>query len=112
MNDIDKDLMRKYVDILEDNEKQINESIQAGICDVIQKRLSKTLSMVENLAVSLSTDEGSEATVDALRVLIDKLQSAYGEVDAVRATYTDDTDASEISQPVDYPMADPTGTLK
>lgn len=107
------EIMRKYADILKEDEKQINESIQAGICDVVQKRLSKTLGMVEGLSRDLLNDEGSEATVDALRTLIDRLQAALTEVDTVRATYSDSGDMqAPLDYDADYPMADPTGTFK
>jgi len=123
------EIMRKYADILAEDVKQINESIESGICDVVQTRLTKTMGMVENLMLELEDDEGTDDTVAALRTLLDTIQNAWVQVDEVMATLDSDapksvapTDSSGVPAMQDltgdqgydpaYPMADPTGTLK
>ena len=111
--------MRKYADIV--NEDIITESIETGICEVVQGRLAKTMGMVENLIMDLKSDDEARDTVAALNTLLTTLQHAWTQVDDVVTTTIDGNVKGipsikggniDYSDPLNYPMADPTGTFK
>lgn len=81
------EIMREYANILEEGNKQvITESIEEGICDVVQSRLTKTMGMVENLMMDLEHDEGTEDTQASLKTLLGTMQQAWADVNEVKAT--------------------------
>lgn len=112
MNDIDKGLMRKYADIVNE-EKALKESIESGVCEVVQSRLVKTMGMVENLMLDLKSDEEARDTVSALSILLNTLQEAWSQVDdVITTTVTGNVKGMPNTDVPAFPMADPTGTLK
>jgi len=95
------DLMKKYSDIVSGS--KINESIEDGILNVVDQRLSKTIGMIEDL-ISNIREEAPE-TVFALEELLGKLQIAREDITPIKATFDD------MEIPMDYDEVETDGAL-